>query len=39
MNTDFELAGLAVLAVLGLLAIAGLLLLYTRQRSYANELR
>ena len=36
---DVELTGLAVMAALGLVAIAGLLLLYARQRSYAEELR
>jgi len=39
MSTEFELAAMAVMVVLGLLAIAGLLLLYSRQRSYAEELR
>ncbi len=39
MSTEFESAGLAVMVVLGLVAIAGLLLLYARQRSYAVELR
>ena len=34
-----ELAGLAVMGGLGLVAIAGLLVLYARQRSYAEELR
>lgn len=34
-----ELAGFAVMVVLGLVAIAGLLLLYSRQRAYAAELR
>ena len=39
MSTEPELAGLAVMVVLGLVAITGLLLLYARQRSYAEELR
>jgi PAS domain S-box-containing protein len=39
MSTEFELAAMAVMVALGLLAIAGLLLLYSRQRSYAEELR
>ncbi len=39
MSTEFELAAMSVMVVLGLLAIAGLLLLYSRQRSYAEELR
>ncbi len=39
MSTEFESAGLAVIVALGLESIAGLLLLYARQRSYAGELR
>jgi PAS domain S-box-containing protein len=39
MSTELETAGLVLMVVLGLLAIAGLLLLIARQRAYAEELR
>lgn len=39
MNMDGQFAGMAAVAVLGLLLIAGLLVLLARQRAYATRLR
>jgi len=36
---DIEFAAVVLMVVMGLVALAGLLLLYARQRSYAEELR